>query len=72
MTKCAFNKGTKCAALVCMECAGCAFRKSLAELEKGRRMARVRIGLLPTGAQDKIRRKYYTNGQNFSDMSDAS
>ncbi len=72
MTPCVFNKGAKCAALVCMECAGCAFRKSLAELEKGRRMARVRIGLLPTGAQAKIRRKYYPNGQSFSGMGDAS
>ena len=57
-TKCAFDKGNKCAALTCKMCAGCRFRKTKQELDSGRRKARKRISTLPN--RDGIKEKYWS------------
>ena len=62
MAPCAFNKGARCAVLTCMNCGKCSFRKSLADLESGRRSARIRIGDLPSGMRNRIMEKYYPKG----------
>lgn len=67
MTPCVFDKGAKCAALVCKDCAGCAFRKGADELASGRRGARIRINGLPQGMQARIKQKYYPRGYTFGE-----
>jgi hypothetical protein len=67
MTPCVFSKETKCAVLEEKQCSGCAFRKSLSELERGRRCARIRINSLPQRLQAKIKRKYYPRGYTFEE-----
>ena len=62
MAPCVFNKGARRAVLTCMNCTKCSFRKSLAELERGRRSARIRLGDLPSGMRGRIMDKYYPKG----------
>lgn len=57
--KCAFELGNKCVALTTKECEGCNFRKTQAEIEKGRKKAKKRFNSLPEELQTYIKEKYF-------------
>jgi hypothetical protein len=65
MTQCAFNKGSKCSALVRMDCVGCTFCKSADELAESRHKVTARLNTLPPNMQVRIKEKYYPNGNRF-------
>ena len=63
MNDCVFNHGKKCEALTEKNCEGCCFRKTRAELAKGRAKASERIESLPPEEQKHILLKYYARGR---------
>lgn len=57
--ECCFDRGTKCAILTCMKCAGCSFKKTQAQLAHGRKKAIERIASLPYEQRKHIESKYH-------------
>lgn len=62
MVDCAFKRGRYCCALKEKYCKNCTFKKTVFELEEGRRLARERIYSLPVEQQNHIREKYHSVG----------
>ena len=57
---CAFDEKSRvCAALNVKNCRGCRFRKTRAELKRGRALAEARIKTLPVEYQQAIKEKYH-------------
>lgn len=62
MDKCAFDLDVKCSALTKKECDGCAFYKTKAQLNEGRKRALRLLGKFTPQQRQALRERYY-NGR---------
>ena len=67
MDGCVFDNVLDCRALREKKCAGCPFRKTKEELNKGREKSLDRIAILPQKQRTHILRKYYRLGRGVDD-----